>query len=1175
MHNQTLLPGKARYFSRVFSFFSCLFVLIASAPLTWAQFNAQISGTVTDTTGAVVPGATVTLTDTGTQIVHTTTTNGSGYYSISELPPGTFNLEVSASNFKSSTLSNIVLASENPRSVDVKLEVGAAAQTVTVNGNLIPLLQTTDANISGTISSQQIEKIPAYGRDPYELLRLTPGITGDDSRAGNGNAVFMPNNVGVGQSNSGIFQTENQIQISANGQRVGDNNYLLDGVSVNSLSHAGAAVVTPNIEAVDQITVLTSAYSSEYGRNSGAQILTTTKSGTNHFHGTASFTYDEPGLNAFNRYGGPAGQPVVKVENKARDWAGALGGPLWKNKLFFFISFEGNTSTNPSYQTQFVDTAQYRALLQTARPGGISAATVSSPLEAPRINAVLPATCTLANATQVPTVVLNDPAAYPTIAYPCNAVPGGLDFGSPYGSLGTYIPSGTVPGTITNWSSIGGGLDGVPDVEYAQLIYPGRYRGKQWNGRIDAYVTPQDQIAGIVYFTKLDNFQAGGATGSRVIGDVPFKPFNSSVTGIYIHTFNANTVNELRANGTRFSDNGITDSAGVVNWGIPYSNIQDMSFDGTNDINYGPAAATTTPAIFAENTYEARDMVIHTGGSQTMRMGFEYRLEQDNDNLAGANRPTYAWDGMWAFANDTPIYEAITADPTTGGTANTARYLWDHYYGTFFQDDWKATSNLTLNMGLRWEYFEPLYSHGSDINYPILGSTTGSELADAALIPHHHLWNSQWDNWSPRFGFAYAPPFEDNKMVIRGGFGMAYNRLPTALFNNAVEDGPGYFNFSLCCATAPNSGTGIVYSLGTSTSPFSYPANPNLITPLNSRNLPANGTTIEVYGAPTNLKTPYSYIYSLEVQRELPWDFVATVGYQGSTGRHYSRLVNQNFLYNNTNTPFYASYFAQNDSNQYYNGLNAHLSKRMRHGFSFDAIYTYSKAMDQVSNGDQADAAANQTYPQNNATELGPSDYDVKHRVTVSGLWTIPGTRGGNGLVNAITNGWQINGVYTFHTGFPFTPVTYQLHGLPTVQNTAYLTPVRPLAYYGGALTGCSNSLFEPGPGNAFAAGGKTYFNITPPANGAGTLPGIGRNSFRGPCYNSTDMSFAKEQHLKWLGDSGMIRFQANFYNLFNTLNLTPFVFSTNATTIENQEFGQAQSADAGRVVEFLARFQF
>jgi hypothetical protein len=1141
----------------------------------FAQFNAQLTGTVTDNTGAVVPGATVKLTDNGTHVSHTATSSAEGFYSFNELPPGSFSLEVSATGFKTSTLGDVVLAGNSPRDVDVKLEIGGSTETVTVNGDTVPVLQTSDANIGGTIDSEQIQKIPTYGRDPYELLRLTPGITGDDSRAGNGQAVFLPNNAGPGQSNSGIFQTENQIQISANGQRIGDNNYLLDGVSVNSLTHGGSAVVTPNIEAVGQISVITSAYSAEYGRNTGAQILTTTKSGTNQFHGGGSFTYDDPGLNAYNSYGGPVGQPAIRVQNKERDWAGGLGGPIFKNKLFFFISFEGTKSSNPSYVSQFVDTAQYRSLLGADRPGGISAGIVASPLEVPRINAVLPATCEFAGATQVSSVILNNNAAYPTTAYPCNAIAGGLDFGSPYGALGTYIPGGTVPGTTTNFPSIGGGLDNIPDVEYAQLIEPARSRGKQFNGRIDSYLTSHDQLDGTVYFTKLDSFVTGGATGSRIDDDVPFKPLNSAATIIYIHTFGANTINEFRANGTRFADNGVTDSAGVVNWGIPYSNIQNMSFDATNDVNYGPGAANTTPAIFAENTYEARDTVIHTQGSHTYRMGFEYRLEQDNDNLAGASRPTYAFQGLWAFANDTPIYEAINADPTTGGVANTARYLWDHYYGLFFQHDWKVSQNLTINSGLRWEYFEPLYSHGGPINYPQLSSTVGSELADAALVPHNHLWNSQYNNYSPRLGFAWTPPFANQKMVVRGGFAMAYNRLPAALFNNAIEDGPGYFNFSVCCQTAPGSTPGVVYSVGSSTSPFSYPANPNLITPLNASNLPSNGATIEVYGAPASVKTPYSYIYSLEVQRELPWDLVATLGYQGSTGRHYSRLVNQNFLYSNTNTPFYASYFAQDDSNQYYNGMNVHVAKRMRHGFQVDAIYTWSKAMDQVSNGDQADASANQTYPQNNATELGPSDYDVRHRVTVSGLWTIPGTHSGNGLINSITSGWQINGVYTYHTGFPFTPVTYALHGLPTVENTAFLTPVRPLAYYGGAKTGCSNSLFEPGADNAFAAGGDTYFDIVPPPAGAGTLPGIGRNSFRGPCYRDIDMSFAKEQHIKWLGEGGMVRFQANFFNVFNTLNLTPFVFSTNATTIENTQFGQAQSADSGRVIEFVGRLRF
>ncbi|WP_446742452.1 carboxypeptidase regulatory-like domain-containing protein [Silvibacterium acidisoli] len=1154
-----------------------IFTVLFNLPLH-AQFNGHLAGTVTDTTGAVVSGATVKLTNEGTNVGKTATTNASGYYSFNELGPGSYTVEVSASGFKGSTLNHIGLAGEAARNVDVKLEVGGSAQTVTVNGSDVPALQTSDANISGSIDNQQLQRIPAYGRDPYELLRLTPGITGDGARASNGQSVFLPNGAGPGGSNSGIFQTENQVQISANGQRIGDNNFLVDGVSVNSLSHGGAAVVTPNIEAVGNITVISSAYSAEYGRNTGAQILTTTQSGTNGFHGSSSFTYDEPGLNAYNKYGGPSEQPTVRVQNKERNWAAGVGGPIIKNKLFLFASYEGFKENNPTYESQFIETPQFRS--QVAALGGVSAGIASASGEVPRVNAYLPVNCGVASATQVATVVTGNPAAYPTTQYPCNAVAGGLDFGSPFaGGTGVYVPTPPT-GVTTAYSSIGGGLDNVPDVQYAQLLLPSRARGNQFNARGDWYITPKDQLAGIIYVTKLDNFQAGGATGSRADGDVPFKPLNSALTAIYIHTFGPNTINEFRANATRFTDNGVKDSAGVVNWGIPYINIQGMSFDGTNDINYGPAASSTSPAIFAENTYEVRDMVTHTIGTHTFRMGFEYRLEQDNDNLAGDARPTYAFNGMWSFASSTPDYEAIYADPSTGGTPNTARYLWDHYYGAFLQHDWKVSQNLTLNTGLRWEYFEPLYNHGFEINYPTLGPA-GNELAGATLLPRNHLWNSQYNNFSPKLGFAYTPPNMGDKMVIRGGFAMAYNRLPVALFNNAIENGPGFFNYSLCCATtSPDTGAGIVqYQTGSSTSPYSYAANSSLITQVNANGLPVTSTgafiPIEVYGAQQNLKTPYSYLYSLEVQRELPWDFVATVGYQGSTGRHYTRLVNQEFLYDNTNSPFtQGAYFAQSDSNEYYNGMNLHLSKRMRHGLQFDAVYTWSKAMDQVSNGDQADSAANQTDPADNRTELGPSDYDIRHRVTVSGVWTIPGTHG-NGIVSSFTNGWQINGVWTWHTGFPFTPVTYNLHGVPSVENASVVTPVRPLGYYGGARTGCDNSLFEPGAGNAFANGGSSYFNITPPPGGAGTNPGIGRNSFRGPCYQDTDISVAKEQKIKWLGDAGMVRFQANFYNMFNNLNLTPFTFSTNATIVENAQFGQAQSASAGRVIEFLGRFRF
>ena len=200
------------------------------------------------------------LVNTGTQQSFTAKSTGEGSYRFTELPPAKYKLTVTATGFKATSIDNIDVVAETPRNVDVKLTIGGDTQTVQVNGDTIPLLQSDDANIGSTISSEEIERLPIFGADPYELLRLAPGITGDGARSGTGQAVFLPNNVGVGGSNSGIYQTENQIQISADGQRVADNNIMIDGVSVNSLVHGGSAVVTPNQEAVNSIGVVSTSY---------------------------------------------------------------------------------------------------------------------------------------------------------------------------------------------------------------------------------------------------------------------------------------------------------------------------------------------------------------------------------------------------------------------------------------------------------------------------------------------------------------------------------------------------------------------------------------------------------------------------------------------------------------------------------------------------------------------------------------------------------------------------------------------------------------------------------------------------------------------------------------------------------------------------------------------------
>lgn len=353
-----------------FALFTLVVCLSSSA---FAQFGASLSGTVADSTGAVVPGASVVLVNTATHQTRTATSSSSGAYTFGELPPGTYDLTATAATFKKTSLSGLAVAAETPRNVDITLSTGGDSETVNVNADAVPVLQTSDASIGSTIDSEAVQRLPSVGANPYELLRTAPGVIGDGARAGNGTAVFLPNGAGPGGSSRGIFQTENQTQISADGQRVADNTYSIDGVSVDSLDHGGSAVVTPNQEAVGQITVLSTSYDAADGRNSGAQIKVVTKSGTNQLHGSAMFLYDEPGLNAYAKWGGPDGQTALRTPTKQRIYSGSIGGPFVKDKLFGFASYSGFGLGANTTVSQYVETTQYRSLVTAQRPGGIAA----------------------------------------------------------------------------------------------------------------------------------------------------------------------------------------------------------------------------------------------------------------------------------------------------------------------------------------------------------------------------------------------------------------------------------------------------------------------------------------------------------------------------------------------------------------------------------------------------------------------------------------------------------------------------------------------------------------------------------------------------------------------------------------------------------------------------------
>src|SRR5579872_920364 len=347
---------------------SAIFIFLTAS--AFAQYGATLQGTVQDKSGAKIAGAQVSATDQSTGVVRTATTSPDGFYRFAELPPAAYTVAVDAPGFRHQVTQDVAVAAESPRGLDITVEIGQTSETVTVNGTVAPALQTEDATIQGTISTIEVQNLPEVNRDPYELIRLSPGVFGDGARFGDGRSAGFPNgsgavsaSAGPGGSNTAIFQVENQQPISANGMRVTSNDYLVDGVSVNSLEWGGAAVITPSIESVQEITVLSNDYDASDGRSSGAHIKTTTKSGTNSLHGGGVFGYHDPNLNAFNKFGGynvgVGFAPPVRDDDAFRQFAATLGGPVVKNKLFFFFNYEGLRAKNTTFENNWVETSEY------------------------------------------------------------------------------------------------------------------------------------------------------------------------------------------------------------------------------------------------------------------------------------------------------------------------------------------------------------------------------------------------------------------------------------------------------------------------------------------------------------------------------------------------------------------------------------------------------------------------------------------------------------------------------------------------------------------------------------------------------------------------------------------------------------------------------------------------
>jgi hypothetical protein len=1150
---------------------ACAALLVGSAH---AQFHAAIQGTVMDSKGGAIAGAKVTATNLATGATRETVTSAEGFYRIGDLPPGTYSVSVEAAGFKKSNSNNVEVQAEQPRGLDVTLEVGAVSEQVTVSASELAL-QTENASLSTTISSQQFERLPQVGRDPYELLRLAPGVFGDGARAANGTAANLPNSGGPGGSNSSIFSVENQVQVTANGQRNSGNNFTIDGTSVNSLTWGGAAILTPNQESIQELTVVANSYSAEDGRNSGAQLKVVSKSGTNQFHGSGFFKDDSPGLNAFNKWGGPDGQSPKRVNQNLRQFGGSIGGPILRDKMFFFFSYEGNRSTDIQFSNgQYVESAALQQWITANRSGTLIGDLLAAKGSQPRIAQVLTPSCTDFNS-----------VGYGS-ATKCQVVSGGVDIGS--AARGSCSMSYGQYADFFNGNTTACGLDGVADLQKVITFAPTRSSGNQYNARVD-YTRGRDLFAASFYITPLNSEGGDLGANGRPMADLTFNPRNKYVALIWNRAISSTMTNEARVNWTRFFANQFLSNPNVA-WNLPRFEIEQVPGDR---VKYGANQGTNAPGVFAQNQFEFRETLSKLLGRHGLKGGVIVTLNQDNhDYEFGAARPVYVAHGLWNFVDGTPIYEGINVDPRTGGPTDVHKYYRQHDFAFFGQDDIKLRPNLTLNVGLRYEYFAPLNEKFGRQSNLILG-TGANPLQTATLKVGGPLYPADKNNFAPRLGFAWTPAKFVTKTVIRGGFGVAYNRITDTMTGISRVNPPFLFREGFCCAMSQNDFNAnpwgvppfdnglIVVTKGQSNNPLSWPANPLIAATFNpTTGLPLAGN-VEIWGAPQTTRTPYVYLYSAEVQHEFPSNFLLTVGYQGSQSRKMLRIVGLNRVYPQVNPILSPVYFPTTDVNGHFNALNISGNWRSFHGLQFFGKYQLSRSMD---GGSWEGAGGNRDpfYPINQTFDYGPSDFDVTHNLLFTGLYDLPILRNRHDLVGKAFGGWQLNTTFQFHTGFPWSPI--QSNQCPPIPAGGTLCPALPTAYLGKAGNDFGNDTLKNRNGNfpGIVSGGNCN-----PANGpiAGTPyfdvctvgpPFIHRNSFRGPRYQSVDLSFVKSTPMPFFkSEQGKLDLRVNFFNLFNKLNLIPFARNTNNVSINDTHFGQASGALAGRVIEFQARLSF
>lgn len=1086
------------------------FLFLALGTPNFSQGSTgSIDINVTDSSGAVVPGAdvTVTGTDTGALLRHLST-NSQGIAQVPLVPPGHYNVDITMGGFKSLHRDALDIQVGASVTLNLSLALGESSETITVSGGT-PLIEAQSQTIQHVIEEKELTDVPLNGRNYLEAANYLPGV--------------VPQN--AGRDNSFVAYGNSGLQ----------NAFLLDGArNVNylrGLDNQQRDVIRPPLDALSQFTVQTSNYSAEFGASAGAIVNAITKNGTNAFHGSAYDFIRNSAGDAKTYFSTAVTPKALLVRNQ---YGGSLGGPVIHDKLFFFVAYEGLHNRSEGYNQTQVPTALEKAgdFSKTVNGAGV----------------VIPI--------YDPNTTVQVGTNYARTQFRGNVIPTARvnSIGS---SLANLYPLPNLLVGSTNY--------------YASNV-PNRLDSKNSIGRLDYTRSGKDSFFARYAYTVNDTYSGVALPGAQDPGNTTVA--TQGIGSGYTRVLNARMINEARFAWTSIADDaaglnprneiipGLLDPA--ITAGMPNINVQNRGGIGAESINNSPLHKTAGVFDFADNFSWSRGKHLFKFGAETMWI-------RPNTQAALGGRGSLGFTGVFtqlpSNRNNTgsgvaDLLLGTAATVSTGTVLQSEERAW--YYAGYLNDQWGATSNLTLNFGLRYEYLTPFIDTRNRIANLVLdpGPLYGQLIiAGDSRLPKSLMYGDT-NNLAPRVGFAYQVP-NVNNFTIRGSFGMFYAQDQGNGITSRLSSNPPFYNFGAISLSSDQLRTSTGFTLSpTTTIPRPVPVAPSafVLSPTFTGGL----TTW-----PIHPRLGYVEQWSLSLQKQIAWRMLLEGNYVGNHGVHLlsRQQGNQPIVLNATTVQSRRplASFTQSSINQIgdgnatqFEGVSAQLSKRFSHGVSFRNSFTYGHTFDLQSQSlDACDSCSLGDTFQNSydhASNWGSADTDVRFRYSLSGIVQAPDGRSfalfhNNRVASIILGGWAMSPIFSYQTGRPITA------GLGTdLANAGTLT--RP------------NQICDPNKGGAKTL--QQYFNtsclVAPPAFTFGTQS---KANIRLPGLIQLNLSAQRNFPLPRFHESNL-NFRIEGFNLLNHPQFT----GLNAT-LGNTNYGNITGAGPSRQLQAAVRLTF